>query len=90
MATNNNIASVRTAAAVGWGTGVGLVVEWLGDIDPQVLLFIVAGATVVINRVGTELQQSKGRFSKLLGDILLWIDKVPVYETPPAPDEPKP
>lgn len=90
MATNNNIATVRTAAAVSWGTGIGLLVEWIGDVEPQTLLFVVAAATLVINRVGTELQQSSGRWLKVVGDILLWVDKTPVYESPPAPVEANP
>lgn len=90
MTTNNNIASVRTLAPVSWATGVGLLVEAIGDVSTEATLFIVAASAVVIHRVGTELQQTSSRWTKLIGDLLLWIDKSPVYETPPVPVEPNP
>lgn len=87
--TNNNIASVRTAAPVTWGTGVGLLVEGVTDLQPAAVLFISAVAMLIIHRVGTELQQMPNRWAKVVGDILMWVDKAPVYETPPAPELPK-
>lgn len=90
MATNNNIATVRTVAPVTWATGVTLLVEWLGDLDPATMLFIMAASTVVIHRIGVELQGLPSRVARVIGDILLWQDKVPVYETPPAPERPNP
>lgn len=90
MTTNNNIATVRTAAPIAWATGVGLVVEAVAEPSAAVLLFVTAAAGVVLHRVGTELQQTANRWAKMVGDILLWVDKSPVYETPPVPVEPNP
>lgn len=85
---NKTIATVRTAGATTWGTGVGLLMSWLTSLSPEALLFVVSAATLIINRLGSELQDSTNRTAKLFGDLLLWVDKLPVYDTPPTPDVP--
>lgn len=76
---NNNIATLRTLGAAAWGTGVGLLLSGTTSLDTNAVVFITSAAVLVISRVGTELQQTNNKWLKLVGDILLFVDKSPLY-----------